>query len=90
VNGTGGTDHGTASAAMLFGGLVQGGSVQADWPGLENSNLLDGRDLKPTLALEVLISQLCAQLYGVEHELVARTLFPGGPKGALKSRLLRS
>ncbi len=34
ANGTGGTDHGTASAAMLLGGAVQGGRVLADWPGL--------------------------------------------------------
>lgn len=34
-NGTGGTDHETASAAMLSGGnLPGGGTVQSDWPGL--------------------------------------------------------
>ena len=32
-NGTGGTDHGQASAAMLLGGAVAGGRVIADWPG---------------------------------------------------------
>ncbi len=48
-NGTGGTDHGTASAAMLFGGaLANGGSVKADWPGLATGKLYQGRDLKPT------------------------------------------
>src|SRR6185436_7282265 len=31
VNGTGGTDHGTASVAMLLGGAVQGGRVLGDW-----------------------------------------------------------
>ena len=35
-NGTGGTDHGQASAAMLLGGAVAGGKVIADWPGLPN------------------------------------------------------
>ena len=34
ANGTGGTDHGTGAAAMLFGGAVRGGRVLADWPGL--------------------------------------------------------
>src|SRR3546814_12871212 len=34
VNGTGGTDHGTASTALLLGGgLAMGGKVSADWPG---------------------------------------------------------
>src|SRR6476659_4886802 len=36
-NGTGGTDHGQASAAMLLGGAVQGGTVIADWPGLSDA-----------------------------------------------------
>ena len=34
VNGTGGTDHGTGSVAMLLGGTVSGGRILADWPGL--------------------------------------------------------
>src|SRR5712691_10138575 len=45
VNGTGGTDHGTAGIAFLFGGAVAGGSVHAEWPGLKPSALKDGRDL---------------------------------------------
>ena len=52
VNGTGGTDHGTGSAARLIGGGVSGGRVLADWPGLSNANLFEGltlivRDGKP-------------------------------------------
>ncbi len=34
ANGTGGTDHGTAAAAMVIGGAVQGGRIITDWPGL--------------------------------------------------------
>ena len=34
VNGTGGTDHGTGSVAMLLGGTVSGGRILADLPGL--------------------------------------------------------
>src|SRR5439155_11465831 len=34
INGTRGTDHGTATAALLVGGAVAGGRVIADWPGL--------------------------------------------------------
>ena len=51
-NGTGGTDHGTASAAMLFGGrLKSGGTVEADWPGLKTGNLFEGRDLRSNAAI---------------------------------------
>ena len=42
ANGTGGTDHGTASAAMLFGGAVRGGRVLADWPGLAQCGAVSG------------------------------------------------
>ena len=41
-NGTGGTDHGTASVAMLLGGAVAGGRVIADWPGLGDGRALRG------------------------------------------------
>ena len=76
VNGTGGTDHGTGSAAMLLGGAVQGGRVLADWPGLGQSALYENRDLKPTLGLDVLIAGALAQHYGLDPEQVLRALFP--------------
>jgi len=47
-NGTGGTDHGTASALLLAGGAVKGGKVKGRWPGLENDELFEQRDLMPT------------------------------------------
>ena len=34
VNGTHGTDHGTATVALLAGGALAGGRVIADWPSL--------------------------------------------------------
>jgi uncharacterized protein (DUF1501 family) len=75
-NGTGGTDHGQASAAMLLGGAVKGGQVIADWPGLAQAALYEGRDLNPTTDLDALIAGALAQLYGVEPALAMRTLFP--------------
>jgi uncharacterized protein (DUF1501 family) len=77
ANGTGGTDHGTASAAMVFGGGLKGGRVIADWPGLRPSDQLDGRDLKPTLSLESLIAGAVAEQFDLEPPMVLRTLFPG-------------
>src|SRR5688500_15310782 len=44
VNGTRGTDHGTATCAFLSGGAVSGGRVIADWPGLANGDLYQQRD----------------------------------------------
>lgn len=76
VNGTGGTDHGTASAAMLIGGAVTGGRVIADWPGLRSSDQFEGRDLKPTLALEAVIAGALAGHFALDPAQVARTLYP--------------
>jgi uncharacterized protein (DUF1501 family) len=75
-NGTGGTDHGQASAAMLLGGAVRGGTVIADWPGLATSALYEGRDLKPTTDLDALIAGALAQHYGLEPARVMNMLFP--------------
>ena len=46
INGTNGTDHGTGTVALLAGGALKGGRVIADWPGLKNANLFEGRDLQ--------------------------------------------
>jgi uncharacterized protein (DUF1501 family) len=75
-NGTGGTDHGTASAAMLLGGAVAGGKVIADWPGLGASQLHEGRDLKPTASLDALIAAAVSHHYRLDPALGMRTLFP--------------
>lgn len=76
ANGTGGTDHGTASVAMLAGGAVKGGRVIADWPGLGQSQLHEGRDLRPTSSLDALIAGAAAEAMQLDPQLVARALFP--------------
>jgi uncharacterized protein (DUF1501 family) len=55
INGTRGTDHGTATAAFVAGGAVTGGRVLADWPGLSHRALYQERDLRPTLDLRSLL-----------------------------------
>ena len=75
INGTGGTDHGTGSVAMLVGGAVNGGRVIADWPGLAPANLYQSRDLRPTKALDALIAGTAAETLALDPERVGRTLF---------------
>lgn len=77
VNGTGGTDHGTGSAAMLIGGAVRGGRVIADWPGLGGGALYEGRDLKPTTSLDGFIGGAVAGHFGLDPARTMQTLFPG-------------
>ncbi|MCR1770344.1 hypothetical protein B7760_04811 [Burkholderia glumae] len=80
ANGTGGTDHGQASVAMLLGGAVAGGRVIADWPGLRGADLYEGRDLKPTASLDALIAGAAAETLRLEPQRTAATLF--GQAGA--------
>ena len=89
-NGTGGTDHGTAAAAMLLGGAVAGGRVIADWPGLAASALHEGRDLKPTLGLDALIASAVAQHYRLDPAQAGRTLFPESRGMARVEGLIRA
>ncbi|WP_430228556.1 DUF1501 domain-containing protein [Paraburkholderia tropica] len=75
ANGTGGTDHGQGSVAMLMGGAVAGGRVIADWPGLRNADLYEGRDLKPTASLDALIAGAAAESLGLDPQRTAAALF---------------
>ena len=90
ANGTGGTDHGTAAAAMVIGGAVQGGRIVTDWPGLAPGNLFEGRDLKPTLALERLIASTCAEAFNLDPERTTQVLFPDAVRYKAMPRLLRT
>lgn len=89
ANGTGGTDHGTASLAMLCGGSVNGGRILADWPGLSAANLYEGRDLKPTNATDALLAGAIAEHFALDPALAASKLFPGSSARPI-SGLIRS
>ena len=47
-NGNRGTDHGHANVIFVMGGPVRGGRVYGSWPGLDPSQLHEGRDLALT------------------------------------------
>ena len=89
-NGTGGTDHGQASAAMLLGGAVAGGKVLADWPGLSTGSLYEGRDLKPTTDLDTLIASALGQHYDLEPSRIAAALFPESRGARFTQALIRT
>ena len=77
INGTDGTDHGTGTTAFLAGGAIKGGRVIADWPGLKEAQLRDGRDLAPTTDLRAIAKGLAVDLLGASPTLLARDVFPG-------------
>ena len=76
VNGTRGTDHGTATAAFLVGGAVRGGRVVADWPGLSARALYQQRDLAPTSDLRSMLKGVLLEHLGVPARSLEDSVFP--------------
>jgi uncharacterized protein (DUF1501 family) len=76
INGSRGTDHGTAGVAFVAGGAVRGGRVIADWPGLSDRALHEGRDLRPTLDLRAVFKAALAAQLGVAEAALETRVFP--------------
>ena len=76
INGTRGTDHGTATAAFLVGGAVAGGRVIADWPGLSSRALYQGRDLAPTLDLRSVLKGVLSEHLSIPARALEQDVFP--------------
>ncbi len=77
INGTEGTDHGTATVALLVGGALKGGRVIADWPGLKPADLYEHRDLKPTTDLRAVLKGLLKDHLRADDRVLAESVFPG-------------
>ena len=75
-NGSGGTDHGTGGAAFVVGGSVRGGRVISDWPGLVQSALHEGRDLRPTLDMRALFKAALAAQLSLGEAALETEVFP--------------
>jgi len=76
INGTEGTDHGTATVALLVGGALKGGRVIADWPGLKPADLYQDRDLKPTTDLRAVLKGVLRDHLRADEKALAQTVFP--------------
>ncbi|MET0867842.1 MAG: DUF1501 domain-containing protein [Pseudorhodoplanes sp.] len=77
INGTAGTDHGTATVALLAGGALKGGRVIADWPGVSDKSLHEGRDLRPTTDLRAVLKGLLRDHIRVDEAALNTLVFPG-------------
>lgn len=77
VNGTGGTDHGTASTALVLGGALKRGGIVGDWPGLRQANLYENRDTYPTLDMRALFKGVLRDHLGIERVALDTKVFPG-------------
>jgi uncharacterized protein (DUF1501 family) len=77
INGTDGTDHGTATVSLLVGGALKGGRVIADWPGLKSADLYENRDLKPTTDLRAVLKGVLKDHLRADDRALAKNVFPG-------------
>ncbi len=89
-NGTGGTDHGTATAGFAFGGALAGGRVVADWPGLSPAALYQQRDLAPTADLRGFLKGVLGDHLGVPTVALERHIFPGSATARPMPGLIRA
>jgi uncharacterized protein (DUF1501 family) len=76
VNGTGGTDHGTASTGLILGGALKRGGIVGDWPGLAQNALFENRDTAPTLDMRGLFKGVLAEHIGVDRAVLESKVFP--------------
>lgn len=76
VNGTGGTDHGTASTGLILGGALKRGGIVGDWPGLAQNALFENRDTAPTLDMRGLFKGVLAEHLGVDRAMLESKVFP--------------
>ena len=76
INGTGGTDHGTASTAILLGGALKKGGIVGDWPTLAQNRLFENRDTAPTLDMRGLFKGVLRDHLGVDRSRLEALVFP--------------
>jgi len=72
-NGNRGTDHGHANCMFLMGGDVRGGQVYGKWPGLNDHQLNEGRDLALTTDFRSVVGEVLSKHIGVKD---LSTVFP--------------
>ena len=84
-NGNRGTDHGHANVMFVLGGPVKGGKVYGRWPGLDQSQLYEGRDLAVTTDFRLVLSEVVSRYLGNKD---LKTVFPGFEEPSQFLRLL--
>ena len=73
-NGNNGTDHGHGDVMFVLGGPVRGGKVYGKWPGLEDEQLYEGRDLAVTTDFRQVLGELVGGHLGTKD---LTQVFPG-------------
>lgn len=90
MNGTRGTDHGTAGVALILGGAVNGGRVVGDWPGLARGQLHEGRDLAPAMDLRSIYKGILRDHLGVSAADLESRVLPSSRAAPAAGGLIRA
>jgi uncharacterized protein (DUF1501 family) len=67
---------------LVAGGAIRGGKVYGQWPGLEEADLFERRDLMPTSDVRAWAAHAMRGLYGFDRDLLQDKVFPGLEMGA--------
>ena len=81
-NGNRGTDHGHANVMFVLGGPVRGGKVYGRWPGLEESQLYESRDLAVTTDFRTVLGEVVSRHLGNRD---LKMVFPGFEEQSTRS-----
>ena len=73
-NGNRGTDHGHANCMFVMGGDVKGGKVYTRWPGMNDGQLYQDRDLAVTTDYRSVLSEIMLKHMGDRD---MKMVFPG-------------
>jgi uncharacterized protein (DUF1501 family) len=73
-NGNRGTDHGHANCMFLMGGPVKGGRVYTRWPGMNENQLYQSRDLAVTTDFRSVLGEIISKHLGNNN---LKQVFPG-------------
>ncbi|HEY8026710.1 MAG TPA: DUF1501 domain-containing protein [Burkholderiaceae bacterium] len=88
-NGNNGTDHGHGNAMWVMGGGVNGGKVYADWRGMEENQLHEGRDVPVTTDFRHVLAQIAERHLRLPDGRLQQ-VFPELPAGQLRWDLIRA
>ncbi len=76
-NGSQGTDHGTGGLMIMAGGALKGRKVMSDWPGLDEFDLYQNRDLMPTSDVRRYAGWVLRDMFGMPLSDLGNVVFPG-------------
>jgi uncharacterized protein (DUF1501 family) len=88
-NGNGGTDHGHGNAMWVLGGPVAGGKVHADWKGVGDAALNEGRDLPVTTDFRLVLAQVAERHLRLSDKQLS-TVFPHMPRRGAAFNLIKA